>query len=264
MCEPRVRFPAIRSKRREARGGPGAAAAPAAMDRGRHALRGLLAAGALLVAGFFAAFALTSAFSDRDARVSAAQETPAETPAPAADPTGSAAASNTPQATELTGEVTGDVTAQTSGNQLQSNQTADPVKDTVRAPCPVDEIRFLFDRERGVLAVFSDDGRSIASVARESHAFEGPLCRGVPARVKPYAYDGLWAPVYESGGVSCSVARGVDVEIHPIVLDATGQQAGSVLVVSVRGRPAVLASGIVVEDLGGRRFSYSSKHCEPL
>jgi hypothetical protein len=234
------------------------------MGRGRHALRGLLVAGALLVGGFFAAFALTSAFSDRDGPVSAAQETPAETSAPAAEPTGSAAASNTPRATELKGEVTGDVSAQTSGNQSQADETVDPVKDTLRAPCFVDEIRFLFDRERGVLAVFGDDGRSIASVTRESYAFDGPLCRGVPAGIKPYAYDGLRAPVYESGGVSCSVARGVDVEIHPIVFGDTGRQAGNVLVVSVRGRPTVLASGVVVEDLGGRRFFYSSKQCEPL
>jgi hypothetical protein len=210
------------------------------MGRGRHALRGLLVAGALLVGGFFAAFALTSAFSDRDGPVSAAQETPAETPAPAAEPTGSGAASNTPHATELTGEVTGDVSAQTSGNQSQSDETVDPVKDAVRAPCSVDEIRFLFDRETGVLAVVGEDGRTIAS--------DG----------------GLREPVYESGGVLCNAARGLDVEIHPILDGNTGGQAGNVLLVSVRGRPTVLVTGVVVEDLGGRRYYYSSKHCEPL
>jgi hypothetical protein len=100
--------------------------------------------------------------------------------------------------------------------------------------------------------------------ARDSYVFEGELCQGVPAGVKPYSHGGLRAPVYESGGVPCNAARGVDVEIHPILDGNTGGQAGNVLLVSVRGRPTVLVSGVVVEDLGGRRFSYSSKHCEPL
>jgi hypothetical protein len=238
--------------------------APAPVPRRRPAAPWIAGAGAVLVAGFFAGFGLTSALDGGDGGASDVQENPAETPVPRTDASGSVGAPAPVPAAEPTDGVTADVNAQTSGNQPQSNEAVDPVEDTVRAPCSVDEIRFLFDRERGVLAVFSDDGRSIASVARESYAFDGPLCRGVPARVKAYAYDRLRAPVYESGGVSCSVPRGVDVEIHPIVLGATGEQAGNVLIVSVRRRPTVLASGVIVEDLGGRRFSYSSKHCELL
>jgi len=56
----------------------------------------------------------------------------------------------------------------------------------------------------------------------------------------------------------------VRVARHPAVSGRTGRQAGNVLVVSVRGHPTVLVSGIVVEDLQGRRLSYSSKHCTPL
>jgi hypothetical protein len=104
----------------------------------------------------------------------------------------------------------------------------------------------------------------IASVAPGSYIFPGESCRGVPAGIKPYSDEALRASVYESGGVSCRSARGVDVEVHPIVSGTTGKQAGNNLVVSVRDRPTVLVSGIVVEELAGRRLSYSSKHCTPL
>jgi hypothetical protein len=230
----------------------------------RPAAPWIVGAGAVLLAGFFAGFGLTSVLEGGDQGASGAQETPAETPAPRTAASGSAGAAAPVPAAEPTEEVSVDANAQPSGDQPQSTETVDPVEDTVRAPCSVDVIRFLFDRERGVLAVFSDDGRSIASVARDSYAFDGPLCRGVPARVKPYFYDGLRAPVYESGGVSCSVPRGVEVEIHPILDGNTGGQAGNVLLVSVRGRPTVLASGVIVADLGGRRVSNSWKHCELL
>jgi hypothetical protein len=214
----------------------------------RPSARWIIAAGVLLVAGFFAAFGLTSGLT-RSGEGSEAQETPAATPAPVAESTGSSSVV---------------ASSATIENEPQVTETVDPVKDTIRAPCSVEEIRFLFDRETGTLAVFSGDGRPIASVVWDSYLFEGELCSGVPAGVKPYAYDRLRAAVYESGGVFCTSPRGVDVEIHPTIFGATGQQAGNVLAVSVRGRPTVLVSGIVVEDLGGRRFSYSSKHCTPL
>jgi hypothetical protein len=218
------------------------------MARPRLSGRWFAAAAALLVAGFFAAFGLTSALTGDDEGPEA-QETPATTPAPGAAPTSLATAA---------------AAAPTTDDEPQATETVDPIEDTIRAPCAVDEIRFLFDRETGTLAVFDGGGRPIASVARDSHAFEGEICRGVPARVKRYAHGGLRAPVYESGGVSCSSPHGVDVEIHPIVFGATGRQAGNVLLVSVRGRPTVLASGVVVEDPLGRRFSYSSRHCTRL
>jgi hypothetical protein len=219
------------------------------MARRRRSARWILAAGALLVAGFFAAFGLTAALTGGDERRADAQETPAATPAPSAEPTGSASV---------------ETGARTSDDEPQTTDTVDPVKDAVRAPCSVDEIRLLFDRETGALAVFTDDGRSIASVARDSYRFVGELCRGAPAGVKPYSYDGLRAPVYESGGVSCTSGRGIEVEIHPIASGATGHQAGNALVISVRGRPTILATGVLVEDPLGRRFSYSSKHCNRL
>ena len=200
----------------------------------------------LLVAGFFAAFGVTSALTGDGERQPVAQETPAVTPVPA---------------TEATGSISVEVTAPTNETEPQVTETVDPVKDTIRAPCPVEAIRFLFDRATGTLAVFSGDGQPIASVTWDSHAFEGELCRGVPAGVKRYARDGDDALLYESAGVSCDAPRGVEVEIHPTIWGTTGQQAGNVLVVSVRGRPTVLAAGIVVEDLLGRRFSYSRTHC---
>jgi hypothetical protein len=220
------------------------------MARPRPPARWVAAAAVLLVAGFFAAFGLTTALTG-DGEGSEAQETPAATPAPAAG------------ATE---PVDVETDAPTSDEGPQTSETIDPVNDAVRAPCSVDEIRFLFDRETGTLAVYSGDGVPIASVARDSYRFDGELCRGVPAGIKRYSFANFRAnpPVYESGGVSCSVGRGVEVEIHPIIAGYADQQAGNVLLVSVRGRPTILVSGIVVEDLGGRRFSYSSKHCTPL
>jgi hypothetical protein len=219
------------------------------MARRRPPARRIVAAGVLLVAGFFAAFGLTAALTGGDERRADAQETPAATPAPSAEPTGSASV---------------EAGARTSDDEPQATATVDPVEDTIRAPCSIDEIRFLFDRETGTLGAFSGDGEPIASVVRGSYVFEGELCRGVPAEVKRYAYGRLRAAVYESGGVSCTAARGVEVEIHPIVSGNSGLQAGNVLLVSVRGRPTVLALGIVVEDVQGRRFSYSRKHCTPL
>jgi hypothetical protein len=220
------------------------------MARRTPAARWIVVAGVLLVAGFFAALGLTSVLTGGD-EGSDAQETPAVTPAPG---------------TGLTEPVDVEVSAPTGEEEPQAAETdtVDPVKDTVRAPCSVDEIRFLFDRETGTLAVFSGDGRPIASVARDSYIFEGELCRGLPAGVKHYSYGGLHDPVYESGGVSCSAPRGVEVEIHPILDGNTGGQAGNVLLVSVRGRPTVLASGVVVEDPPGRRFWYSARHCSWL
>ena len=218
------------------------------MARPRPSARWIAAAAALLLAGFFAAFGLTSALTG-DGDSPEAQETPAATPAPGAAPTGLATAA---------------VDAPTNDDEPQATETVDPIKDTIRAPCAIDEIRFFFDRETGTLAVFDGDGRPIASVARDSHSFEGEICRGVPAGVKRYAHGGLRAPVYESGGVSCSSPRGIEVEIHPILDGNTGGQAGNVLLVSVRGRPTVLASGVVVEDPPGRRFWYSARHCTRL
>ena len=218
------------------------------MSGRRPSARWFVAAGVLLVAGFFAALGLTSALTGGD-EASEAQETPAATPAPGTEPP-------EPAAVELS--------APTGDEEPQATETVDPIKDTLRAPCSVDEIRFLFDRETGALAVFSGDGQLIASVARDSHIFEGELCRGLPAGVKRYSYGGLRSPVYESGGVSCSAPRGVEVEIHPILDGNTGGQAGNVLLVSVRDRPTVLASGVVVEDPPGRRFWYSARHCTRL
>jgi hypothetical protein len=224
------------------------------MARRRPEARWIVAVGALLVAGFFAAFGLTSALTGGD-EGSDAQETPAATPAPSAEPG--------PSAGVETDAPTSDEEPQTT-ETAQVTETVDPVEDAVRAPCSTDEIRFLFDREAGTLAVFSGDGQPLASVVRDSYVFDGDLCRGVSAGIKRYAYGGLEAPVYESGGVACRSPRGVDVEIHPIVLGATGRQAGNVLLVSIRGRPAVLASGVTVEDPQGRRFAYSARHCRPL
>jgi hypothetical protein len=219
------------------------------MARPRPPARWVAAAAVLLVAGFFAAFGLTTALTGHEG--SDAQETPAVTPAPGGSPTA---------------PVDVETDAPTSDEGPQTRETVDPVKDAVRAPCSVDEIRFLFDRETGTLAVYSGDGVPIASVARDSYRFDGELCRGVPGGIKRYSFASFRArpPVYESGGVSCSVGRGAEVEIHPIIAGYADQQAGNVLLVSIRGRPTILVSGIVVEDLGGRRFSYSSKHCTPL
>lgn len=214
----------------------------------RPPARWLLAWGALVVAGFLASFGLTYTLADGSGPESGVQETPAATPTPSPAPS----------------SIGVDVSVPTSEDEPQATETVDPIKDTLRAPCPVTEIRFLFDREMGTLAVFSGDGQLIASVVRDSHIFEGELCRGVRAGVKRYSEDGDRVLRYESDGVSCSSPRGVDVEIHPTIWGATGRQSGNVLVVSVRDRPTVLASGIVVEDLLGRRFSYFSRHCAPL
>jgi hypothetical protein len=233
------------------------------MANGRPAARWLVSAAVLLVAGFFASFGLTSALIGDDEPDPAAEQTPAVTPAPAgptvAEPTGVE-----PTGGGRAGPRRAEVGATRAEEEPQAAETVDPIKDAVRAPCSVDEIRFLFDREEGVIALFAEDGRTIASVARDSYVFERELCSRGQAGVKPYSFQGLRAPVYESGGVSCNAPKGVDVEIHPVLNGDTGGQWGNVLLVSVRDRPAVLASGIIVEDLGGRRFSYSSKHCTRL
>jgi hypothetical protein len=220
------------------------------MARRRPAARWIVGTGALVVAGFFTAFALTSAFSGDDEQESAAEDAPTDAQTLGPEPSGTVGV---------------DVSVPTSDGDPETVETVDPIKDTVRAPCALEDFRVLFDRETAALAVFTGDGRQLmASVAPGSYAFAGESCRGVPAGIKPYSDEALQAPVYESGGVSCQSARGVDVEIHLIVSGTTGQQAGNNLVVSIRRRPTVLVSGIVVDELAGRRLSYSSKHCTPL
>jgi hypothetical protein len=91
------------------------------MARRRPAARWIVGTGALVVAGFFAAFALTSALSGDEDEESAAEDAPtgAQTPGPGAS-----------------GTVGVEVSVPTSDDEPRTAETVDPIKDTVRAPCP--------------------------------------------------------------------------------------------------------------------------------
>jgi hypothetical protein len=216
--------------------------------------RWLGAAGALAVAGLVTAFALTSGLGRGGDGEPEAGETSAALSGPDAAPSSSIGADESTS--------TGDEPQ--AGATVDPPDEVDPVKDTVRARCAIDRIRVLFDRETGALAVVGDEGRPIASIAPASYIFQGDSCRAAPVGIKPYSDEALEAPVYASGGIACTVGRGVEVEIHPIVSGTTASQTGNNLVISIRDRATVVVSGVVVEELTGRRFSYSSKHCTPL
>jgi hypothetical protein len=235
---------------------------------GRRATRrGLVAtAGAILLTGFLAGFALTRSLHGDGDESDASGPGGAVSTAPGATGTGAATgADSTLQknavdpapATQPT--ETGVGTAPTT----EPTETVDPEKERLRAPCPVREFRLVFDRDTGAAGIFTADGRLLTSISPGSHTFGGELCRGVPAGAKRLSAEPSTA-VYESGGVLCTVPGEIELEVHPIVDGATGGRGGTTLLVSELGRATFVLSAVVVEDLGGRRYYYSPAHCTPL
>ena len=225
------------------------------------------AAAAILLSGFLAAFALTRSLRGDGDESDASGPGGAVPTAPGATVTGAATGADSTlqenavdpaSATQPT--ETGVGTAPTT----EPTETVDPEKERLRAPCPVREFRLVFDRDTGAAGTFTADGRLLASISPGSHTFGGELCRGVPAGAKRLSAEPS-APVYESGGVFCTVPSEIELEVHPIVDGATGGRGGTTLLVSERGRATfVLSAVVVVEDLGGRRYYYSFAHGTPL
>jgi hypothetical protein len=206
--------------------------------RRRPSGKALLSGVILAALGFLAAFALVDALVE--------EGTPASSTAEALPRAGGTAAR----------------TVVPAGTTVEEPEPIDPEAERFRAPCPVRDFRLVFDREGGLAVLFAADGRTLATVTVDSHRFENAICPSRRARAKIYQ-EGERPGTYESGAVACSPTREIDVEVHPTV-DPAGRRTGTVLLVSERGRSALLVSAVLVDEPPGRRVYYSGARCELL
>ena len=218
---------------------------------------------AVLLAAMSAAALLSACFgggSEASAPSTTGGETPSGGTAATPDTTLAMTETSTGQAAGKPVTVTGlaDVPTTTERVGTAALPKSAPAWKKEVSVCSTRSFQLVYDRDLpAILVLRGDEVLAWAGLYRRDVS-DG--CRDVRGKGPPPSSNESPEGIYESVHLRCTAPGRIQIETHAIEMN--GSVYGSLINVTVAGRPEWLVSAPVVEDVEGRRVYVNYDHCE--